>query len=164
MSMLNARMRTITAAITIVMMPTLAQADIYKWVDAKGQVHFSDAAPQNVNATTVQTTSKAQAPKESANTQTLLERQQRFTRKLEKERKAREALIAKEKARQEKRDATCQRARNQLEHFKSVHRFYQENPDGTITYLSDKEGDRFRRDAQASYEKRCRDEMSIAHR
>lgn len=168
MNLLDARMRSIAAAIAIGLMPTAAQADIFKWVDANGQVHFSDAAPRNVNVTTVQkdtpeATSSA-LPQNSVNTETLLERQQRFSRKLEKERKAREALVAKEKARQEKRNAACERARNRLDHFKTVNRFYQENQDGTITYLSDKEGDKFRRDAHAAYEKSCGDDVSMAHR
>lgn len=146
------------------LLPAYANADIYKWVDAQGQVHFADAAPKSANATTLlkedvdtkpalETTSVSAAVDVSS--QSLLERQQRFAHQLELERKQREAKLAKEKQQQEKFDLACQRAKNRLDHFKSVNRFYHENQDGTVRYLSDKEGDTFRREAQAAYNEHC---------
>lgn len=149
--------------VSALLLPAYANADIYKWVDAQGQVHFADAAPKSANATTLlkedvdakpalETTS---ASPTDISSQSLLERQQRFARQLEQERMQREAKLAKEKQQQEKYDLACQRAKNRLDHFKSVNRFYRENQDGTVRYLSDKEGDTFRREAQAAYNKHC---------
>lgn len=160
------------------LMPTYANADIYKWVDAQGQVHFADSAPKSANATILlkedvgllkedadakpaQETTRASATAD-VSSQTLLERQQRFALQLEQERKQREATLAKEKQQKEKYDLACQRAKNRLDHFKSVNRFYHENQDGTVRYLTDKEGDRFRREAQAAYHEHCAGAINIA--
>lgn len=166
MSYSNAR--TLIKAIawlgSALLLPTYANADIYKWVDAQGQVHFADAAPKSANVTTLVKEDVDTKPALEAtsvpvavdvSSQSLLERQQRFAHQLEQARKQREAKLAKQKQQQEKYDLACQRAKNRLDHFKSVNRFYHENQDGTVRYLSDKEGDTFRREAQAAYNEHC---------
>lgn len=153
------------------LLPANANADIYKWVDVHGQVHFADSAPKSANATTllkedVEAKPAQDTPLASAtadvSSQSLLERQQRFALQLEQERKQREAKLAKEKQQKENYDLACQRAKNRLDHFKSVNRFYHENQDGTVRYLTDKEGDRFRREAQAAYHEHCAGAINIA--
>ncbi len=39
----------ILTLLTVATLPLLAQADIYRWVDANGGVHFSESAPQQGN-------------------------------------------------------------------------------------------------------------------
>lgn len=187
MSSASARMRMkgIVLVCGALLVPSFAAADIYKWVDAHGQVHFSDAAPKNTKATTVLKqapealpgagpaslpTEAASVPAESAirsadatmTTHALLERQQRFAHQLQQERMQREAKIAKEKQQQEKYNKACERAKNRLDHFKSVNRFYHENHDGTVRYLSDEEGDQFRREAQTAYNQHCDEHVNVA--
>lgn len=184
MSSASARMRMkgVVLVCGALLVPSFAAADIYKWIDAHGQVHFSDAVPKNTKATTVLKqapealpgaslpTEAASVPAESASrsadatmtTHALLERQQRFARQLQQERMQREAKIAKEKQQQEKYNKACERAKNRLDHFKSVNRFYHENHDGTVRYLSDEEGDQFRREAQTAYNQHCHEHVNVA--
>lgn len=144
---------------TLIFGVSLAHADIYKWVDAKGNVHFGDAPPQEMRARALsiqaEPPTSAGPSSPAASSTDVKRRQERLTKALEEERHQRETLAAQQKQKSEQHEHTCTRIKNRLEHFKRVRVFYDENPDGTVRYLSDKEGDAYRMDLQARYEKEC---------
>lgn len=159
------RVRSIAVLSGVLLFPLFAHADIYKWVDANGHTHYGDALPKDNKVAAVAIQTKA-SPKPSANgaalsSQALQARQQQFTKQLERERLKREAAIAKEKRRKEKAEFVCLRDKNRLEHMKTIDIFYHENVDGTVRYLSDKEGDRLRKLAWDHYQDRCGDTANV---
>lgn len=157
----NARMPAgrLLLAIGILWSPVVVHADIFKWVDANGQVHFGDAPPKQVQASAVQLKpSSSPSTPEAVPALTdaqIMARQQQFTSQLEKERLQREAQLAQQKKRKDQLAYACERARNRLDHMKTVHVFYHENPNGTIRYLSDEEGDQLRKNARNVFKENC---------
>lgn len=145
------------------LVPEASFADIYKWVDAHGQVHFGDAAPKDGH-TQVTTLVKDKQEEERAPavpSQDLQVRQQRLTEQLREERLKREEAADRESERKQKLQVRCDYAKNRIEHIKSVNVFYDVNPDGTTRYLSDKEGDKLRKQANALYKQNCEDKTSF---
>lgn len=144
-------------AFAVLFLPALSYADIFKWTDTAGNVHFGDAPPQEVRTSAVNvqvTPPKAQADSVTS-AQDMRARQERFTAQLHKERMQREKQTEKEQQQKVKFEETCLRARNRLEHMKTINVFYQENQDGTVHYLSDKEGDKVRHDMQSKVDQYC---------
>lgn len=151
-----------SAGVALLSQPALA--DVYKWTDASGHAHFSDSLPQGPSAAQVKVQTVAMpsqvssAPRNSSSAETpsaIESRQAKFTEQLHKERLAREAIQADQQHRKEDLQRACERARNRLDHMDRINVFYHENDDGTIRYLSDKEGDQLRQAAKASYKESC---------
>lgn len=147
-------------AILLVSVPV--QAEVYKWVDGQGRTHYGDAPPVKTKAQAldIQSTSpQASGSPGDAQPETAAEdvrvRQERIYKALRDKRIQHEKTVAEAKKKAEDHAQACLRAKNRIEHMKKIGTFYTENPDGTVTYLSDKEGDAHRREALQSYEKNC---------
>lgn len=48
--------------LAVMLMPTLAMAELYKWIDANGRVHFTDKKPTSAAKVETLNTPRAQAP------------------------------------------------------------------------------------------------------
>jgi actin-related protein len=112
--------------------------EIYKWIDDGGNVHYEDRPIADTEIEHMEIVSK--------NTDNSI-----VQARLDANRKAREAArqVASEappemtkeevRAEQEKRQADCQKYRDQLQSFLRSQRLYQEDDAGDRTYLSDDE-------------------------
>lgn len=160
MKRLQARMLASGVVMAALLSPAAAFADIYKWVDANGQVHFGDAAPKD-GRTRVTTLVKDKqddavvAVTPSTSSQDLQYRQQRLSEQLREERMKREEAANREAERKQEQQARCEYAKNRIQHLKTVNVFYDVNPDGTTRYLSENEGDKLRKQADAFYQQHC---------
>lgn len=164
MNRLQARMLTTGMMVAALLSPAAAFADIYKWVDANGQVHFGDAAPKDgrIAVTTLVKDDKDEPIKAHETPSPLVqERQRSIAEQLREERLKREEAANREAQRKQKQEASCEYAKNRIAHMKSVHVFYNVNPDGTTRYLSDKEGDRVRKQADELYKQHCTEQASF---
>ena len=134
-----------------------AYAEVYRWVDANGKVHFSDTAPSQGKVETI--VLPASEPKTSVDVsdEERRQRQAHLVKVLEEERLKKEKQRQEKIAEKEKRIQYCKSFENRLKHMESVSVFYNENDDGSIQYLSDEEGDRYRREVKLQFEKECSD-------
>lgn len=132
------------------------QAQIYTWKDASGRVHFSDKAPTNQQAESIQmpvAEPAAAAPDESE--QERLARQRRLVQALEEERLEKERQKAEAQAAAAEKAIWCERFRNRLARLEDAGRVYSENEDGTVTYWKDADVDRLKQERKAQYAQEC---------
>lgn len=115
----------------------LAQGGLYKWVDEKGVVHYSDTPPagktgEKLKAKSPPPLDNSQAPPRSRNWQEQLQdsnerRFQEGKKQKEQQQKAREA------------GEKCQRARNALDSLKQERPLYRVGKEGERSYMEDEE-------------------------
>lgn len=133
-----------------------AQAEIYKWTDAQGRVHYGDR-PTGENAQAVQVAPAPVAPGQTA-VESTAERAQRRQRMLDIYREERaEKAAAREKAREEakQRKENCRNARLEYDRFKKSRLIYDYEDSGERRYLSDKERDDYVESLRQAVERWC---------
>ncbi|MEW6120880.1 MAG: DUF4124 domain-containing protein [Pseudomonadota bacterium] len=112
-----------------------AHADLYKWVDGQGKVHYSDQPP-TVEVQTIKSSSPSEAATTSEATQTLNAREQEY------QKRRKEAEEAREKAEKEaeqvriKRE-NCDKARSNLSNLLNKPRVYTTNAAGQRVYMDE---------------------------
>ena len=123
--------------------PLLAQ-QIYKTVDAQGNVVYSDHAPSK-NAPKVSLHVEQPNPAEVAR----LEKQQAQLKAADLQRSLQQAVDDKKKAADDrKRAVACQNARNRYYQLKDSGRIYKRDADGNRVYYSDSDADAMREQAR----------------
>jgi hypothetical protein len=130
------RILAITA--TLIGITTAAQADVYRWTDAKGTVQYSD---RWVPGSTLVKTDKPRSPEQTsapapAAPSGAERADQVLTEQRDKETVAQD--VAKSKAEQ------CTKAREDYEKGVASRRVFKEGKDGTRDYMSDAEADAYR--------------------
>jgi len=147
-----------------------AQADVYKWKDEKGRVHFSDQAPQNKTDVKVlekkePETSSASAPETAApakssepkyrSSEAHLDRQRRMTSLLEQDRKQKSEERKRKQTEKEKLEQECKQIKSEIDARKRVNLFVRHDKGGGVQYLSDEE--RVARDSELerTYQEKC---------
>ena len=132
-----------------------AAAGVYKWVDAQGNVHYSDK-PQGQAAEKVHIESRPTDPaRVSAERQASQEQAQQHTEQREELRQAKKEQKTEAADEARKNAANCTKARERRERYQTAHRLYKPLPDGERQYLSDEEIDKARADADAEVAKWC---------
>ena len=134
-----------------------AYAEVYRWVDASGKVHFSDTAPNDQKVETIVLPESKPRPEATLTDSERQKRQAHVVKVLEEERLKKEKQRKEELAEKEKHIQYCKRFESRLKHMDTISVFYNENDDGTIQYLSDEEGDRYRREVKQQYQQECSD-------
>ncbi len=140
---------------TLMLLVSVCNAGIYKWVDDEGNVHYSQQRPANTSSERMKV--QQYAPKDtssykrpsfkSSDTQTA------------KSPKAEEDEPEEEKetrAEKKQRMADCEQIRNNLASMESRGRIRSKDADGNITYLSDKEKQARITKSKATLSKSCK--------
>ena len=134
-------------------LPLAAVAQVYKWTDASGQVHYSDQPPSDQ----AKAIKGAPAPSEDASAaqQALAEKDLAF-----RKRKA-DAAKAKEKADKDAeatriKQENCERARRNLTALEQSGRTYTSGPYGQRNYMTDQQHADARVEAQKVMTENCR--------
>lgn len=112
-----------------------ACADLYKWVDGQGKVHYSDQPP-TVDARTIKSSSPAEAATTTEATQSLNAQEQEY------QKRRKEADEARDKAEKEAEKArikreNCDKARNNLSSLQNKPRVYTTNAAGQRVYMDE---------------------------
>lgn len=126
----------LAAALALLAAP--AGADLYKWVDAQGRVHYSDKPPPNTaqKSSTVRAPAAASAPAASAPQQkTLKEQELEFRQRQTEEAEA----AAKAQKEADMRAQNCTNARGNLATYTEGGRVVRFNAQGEREYLSDED-------------------------
>jgi len=130
------------------LMPGLAVAEIYRWTDAQGQVHF-DQRP-TVGAEQIEV--KPQVVERDAATSEREARTERFY-EARREEQAKASSLAAE--RQAKRAQECQQLRRQVAQVERDGLYYRAGANGERVYYSDKEIEAARSQLNAQLTERC---------
>lgn len=133
----------------LLLLPGLAVAEIYRWVDADGQVHY-DQRPAVLGAEQVEV--KPQVVERDAAT---IERQERTTRFYDARREEQAQASATAAERQAQRAKECNELRRQLAAIPEGGRYYQSDANGERSYYSDEQLDAARRQLRDRMSERC---------
>lgn len=113
----------------------LAHAELYKWTDSQGKVHYTDQPP-TVNAQTVKNPQSGQAETTTQAAKSLSDKDQAYKKRLEEAEQAR--LKAEKEAEQARiQRENCTKARNNLDTLQNRSRVYTTNSAGQRTYMDD---------------------------
>ena len=127
----------------------LAQAEVYRWTDANGRVHFS----QTPAAGSVQVEVKPQVMQRDAAT---TEREARTERFFAARREEQQQASAATREQQSKQAQDCQRLRDGQAQLGQGGTFYKDDGKGGRSYYSDEEIDAARRRLSVQVAERCR--------
>ena len=145
--------KLMTASVLFFLLNSIAQAEIYKWVDEDGKVHFSDRPAENSNQINLQTDS---SKKSSSSSESREERRQRILQSLQEDRLAKQKLKDEEKKKQAKLSRQCNYARDALKNYQRSSRLYNLDENGNRVYMSDKSKEQTIKNLQANINKHCR--------
>ncbi|MDA7087274.1 DUF4124 domain-containing protein [Pseudomonas sp. SA3-5] len=133
----------------LLLLPGLAAAEIYRWVDANGQVHF---AQRPVTPGAEQVEVRPQVIERDEATRQREERAARFY----DARRAEQAQAAVASAtRQTQRAQECSELRNRLVQLQEGRRYFSSEANGERTYYSDQQLDAARRQLRDRVSERC---------
>ncbi len=132
-----------------------AQADLYKWTDDQGKVHYTDQPPTLKAQIIKNDTAAAQAGITSQATQSLDAKDQAY------QKRRKEADEARAKAEKEAEQArgqreNCAKARNNLSTLQNTPRVYTTDAAGQRTYMDDAERARALADSQKAAADFCK--------
>jgi hypothetical protein len=133
----------------LLLLPGLAAAEIYRWTDANGQVHFGQR-PAAAGAEKVEV--KPQVVERDQLTREREERTNRFY-DARREEQAQASVAASE--RQAKRAEECRQLRNKLASIPEGRSYYRKEADGQRSYYSDEQVDTARQQLQSRVSERC---------
>ncbi|MDX1367010.1 DUF4124 domain-containing protein [Pseudomonas sp.] len=133
----------------ILLLPGLAAAEIYRWVDANGQIHFGQR-PAALGAEQVEV-----RPQVIERDEATRERQERTTRFYEARRaeQAQASVVSAE--RQAQRAKECGELRSRLAQIPEGRRYFHSEANGERTYYSDEQLDAARRQLRDQVSERC---------
>lgn len=137
-------------------LPLGASAELYRWVDAQGRVHYSDSPPP-ANATSTKTlnTPAPASPAPAAAPKSWQEKEMEFRQRRAAEA---EAQAKKEKEAEEARQkqANCEAARKNLQLLESGQRVVTVNAQGEREFLDDAARQKAINDARKAVETWCK--------
>ncbi len=118
-------------------------ADIYKWTDEQGVVHFGDR-PNSTENTASQPATIYKVPKNntanvsSSNKERAL-KQQKLLDSFQADRRAKKQLRDKKREQTKAKKYNCQVATDKSKRYKTASRIYTRNDEGEKVYLDDKQ-------------------------
>lgn len=115
------------------LLPSLATAEIYRWTDAQGRVHFSQR-PQAASAERVEV--RPQVVQRDEQTRA---REQRLEQIHEARRMEQQQATAQASQARAEHEQQCTQLRQRLARLDEGGRFYRHAADGTVEYVSDQE-------------------------
>ena len=136
-------------------LPAAVSAKIYRWVDAKGQVHFSEVPP--AGRTFEELAKPAPAPGEPAAPVADDATTKSFLERVDTENRARADAESQRKAAADDARAQCDRARARVAFLdeRTPRRLATENPDGSMSRMDEVEFARRRDAAQQEIDVSC---------
>ena len=137
------------ALLCLLLLPGLAAAEIYRWTDANGQVHFSQR-PTAAGAEQVEV-----KPQVVERDQLTREREERANRFYDARREEQAQASAETLKRRAEREEECKKLRNSLAEIPEGYSYYRSEEDGQRSYYSDEEVDTARRRLQDRVSERC---------
>ncbi|MDF2074613.1 DUF4124 domain-containing protein [Pseudomonas mendocina] len=130
------------------LLPTLATAEIYRWTDEQGRVHFAQRPVAGAETVEV----KPQVVERDAHTR---EREARTQRFYDARREEQQQAAATAAAQREERAGECRDLRRRLAQIPEGFSYYRTDANGERIYYSDDETDAARRQLRERIAQRC---------
>ena len=143
-------------ALIVLLFSTSLSAEVFRWVDENGKVHFGDRPPMGQKTETLDLPKgpdQSQAPLVSDEERKL--RQRKLVKMLEEERLAKEQAKQEAAAEAKEKEQHCIRFKNRLAYLDRYTHIYNEREDGTRDYMSDEEMDAYRARVKEQYRQEC---------
>lgn len=140
--------------IIMILMTSLLQAGVYKWVDEQGRVHYGDK-PVSDNAGEVKL-KEQNSSEPSSLSDSRIEKQQRFLRAREEERAEKKQALAEEKRKKAEAKRNCTRAKKEYDKYRYAGSIYEKSKDGERKYLSFKDREEYEKSLAAKVKKWCK--------
>ncbi|MFA5371415.1 MAG: DUF4124 domain-containing protein [Sideroxydans sp.] len=149
-------MKTLLTFVLLAMFSLHAHAELKKWVDANGVVHYSDTPPAGTRVDSVlNVTGKDIAPPSAdSKPKSYIEREVEL-KKARQEKQAASDKLAGEKAAQEQRQHNCSNARETLRALESGGRITTYDASGERIFLDDAAREQRAQDARAAVQAHC---------
>ncbi|WP_250657445.1 DUF4124 domain-containing protein [Alkalimarinus coralli] len=133
-----------------------AVAEIYKWTDDSGRVHFSDKSPGKT-AEVVELKQEEGSKQESPSSQNSLENTHRFLRALEEEKAVEREKQAKRNKQKKKMASYCSRLKKEITIYEKGYAIVRYNDKGEHEYLTDQEIERQKGKFEQKWQEHCAD-------
>lgn len=149
-------MRAIFIIATVALFSLNAQAGLNKWVDAQGNVHYSDTPPQNVKTQSVPNisgTGQSAAPA-TYSTKSYVEREAELKKTKQEKEEAAEKQVQ-QAAQAEEKKQSCTAARQNLRFLEEGPRIVTYDANGEKTYLDDAAREQRLNDAHKAVSNNC---------
>jgi len=150
--------------VVLLITSTNSIAELNKWVDSKGRIHYSDTPPPpDVSATKLKTSSEIKDTSNSINAdgsspselESIAEREAKL-KKSQLEKKSAAEKITKDKAYNDALSANCERAKANLRVLEEGLRLVEVDSNGEQTFMSDESRKRKLSENQADINKYCK--------
>lgn len=143
-------MRSSTTVFALLLLPAVATAQVYKWTDAEGHVHFSQSPPKSG---TYDEAGSAPPPGTSPNVQQLDSTQKQADKDADKA-KAQADQDAADKA---KKQADCKQAQDRLSYMDEhqARRLYTKDDKGNVSRMTQDDFTKQRQEVQDRISKNC---------
>jgi hypothetical protein len=125
------------AMLMLILASSFATAEVYKWVDDQGAVHYGDRPP--ATATDSRTMTLPPAPTRDADHDQRSLKQQRLLEAFDAERAERDEAAAASAAARRESTNKCQKARSDLARIERASIVYTTDESGTRRYMNDEE-------------------------
>ena len=148
----------VTAAIVLVLAISPGQAaQVYKWIDENGKVHFSDRPPDDAatSAESVEIKVESGAGSSAASEVERRQLQKRLLEVFERERKEKKEAKAKEREEKQALAKRCNEARDQLRQLQDASFLYDVDDDGERIVYTDKQRESATSEFEKQIEKHC---------
>ncbi|MCU1718839.1 DUF4124 domain-containing protein [Pseudomonas sp. 5P_3.1_Bac2] len=132
----------------LLLLPSLAFGEIYRWVDSSGQVHFEQRPSAGAQKVEVK-------PQVVERDELTIEREARTQRLYDARRQEQAQANAELQAQQAKQQQACQELRRRLANLPEGVSFYKEQADGQRSYYSDQQVDAARADLKQRISEQC---------
>jgi hypothetical protein len=130
-----------------------ASAEIYKWIDEEGRVHYGD---KPMGGTAEQLKLREQ-PSADDNAETRRAKRDRLLEIFDEQRAEREALAAKQRAEREERRLRCEEAKRRQQKYETASAIFEKDDNGNRRILSDEEHAMVRRVSAEEVQRWCSD-------
>jgi hypothetical protein len=137
-----------------VVLPCPMTADVYKWVDDQGRVHYGDRPPDATLAPSPVTLPEPE-PIPSQPAQDARRKSQQLLEIYREERLAKQAAAEEHRQAKQAKQEKCRLARLRYARFESAGGIYQKHQDGERSYLDHARRDEFMRNLKAEVTRWC---------
>jgi len=145
----------IVSTLMLALISLTAHAEIYKWTDENGKIHFSDK-PVGEKAKTLDIKVQKANPSSAKTKDERKQRAEGFIRAREEERAERDKVIAEKKRLKAEKIANCEKFKKEYKRITEAGAVYYENKDGTRDWLEPKRRNKEEAHLKAQIKKWCK--------
>ena len=146
--------QVVCGSVLIGLLVATAGAQVYKWTDEQGRVHYGDKPPQQ-GAQTMEVPSAGNGAASAPSDDERREKTQRLLRAYDEERRIKQQQEQREEVEAAKRQRLCNQARDRLRNYARARGLYELDEQGNRRFLDDSGRQQAEARARQEVEKWC---------